>query len=88
MKPITKTTDGLRDFLFDQLEGFNSNKLAAEKVKTNCEIIGVILETAKVELQYATFSRLADPKGGIKKVTPLQLSHLPKATRRISRVAR
>jgi hypothetical protein len=43
---------GLRDHLFETIEGLRANAISPEKAKSICEVAQVIINSAKVELEF------------------------------------
>lgn len=51
IKQVTRTTEGLRDILFDELDGFLDGKFDTEHAKTVTTITGSILNTVQKDLE-------------------------------------
>ncbi len=50
---MNKTTEGLRDILFEELDGFLSGKFDSEHVRTVTKATGAILATVAKDLEAA-----------------------------------
>lgn len=61
---VVRSTAGLRDTLFDALDGLNSGKRSAADVVAACRISSAIVDTVQLEIEFARHMA----KGG--KVTP------------------
>ena len=51
MEVTTKTAEGLRDRLFDALDGIIDGSMSIEKVESVCFVSEQIIKTAKIELE-------------------------------------
>ena len=51
-KPATRTTQGLRDILFDEIERMRSDKGDPQRAMAVANLSKQILNTAKVELEF------------------------------------
>jgi len=55
----TKTTDGLRDRLFDTLDAFLDKKLDVKHIEAICYTSEQIIKTGQIELEFRREERLA-----------------------------
>ena len=49
---VTRSTAGLRDTLFDALDGLNAGKRSAADVVAACRVAGAIVETVQLEIDF------------------------------------
>ena len=58
-----RTTKGLRDILFDEIEELNSDKANPQKSQAVATLAKQILNTARIELEFAREMRAQDEAG-------------------------
>lgn len=60
-KPVTRTSAGLRDALFDELDGLRDGSVNATKANATAKIAGAIVDTVTMEM---TAYKLMNKSGG------------------------
>lgn len=50
LKPMVRTSAGLRDVLFDELEGLRDGTINATKANATAKIAGAIVDTVNMEM--------------------------------------
>lgn len=74
---IERTTQGLRDVLFETLEELRSDKITHQKANSICGIASQILNTAKMEMIHERFLKANGNEEEAKKLVPLLLGRQP-----------
>lgn len=54
---VERTPSGLRDALFDLMDGVRSGEVSARKAKIQCDIAARIIDTGRLELQTVEAAR-------------------------------
>lgn len=77
--PIERTTAGLRDFLFHELDAFVRGSTTPERIRSVTQVANAIVDSARLELEFA---RLVKTRGkGLR-------SGMPRPVRLVKRQAK
>jgi hypothetical protein len=75
--PLSRNTAGLRAAMFDELEAFLAGKISADRIKTAATIANTIVDTARLELEFAKFAKTrngANGKSKVMRIPPVRLA--------------
>lgn len=61
-KNVVRTSKGLQDALFDEIDDLHSGKTTPQAARTIASLAGGIIQTAKLEMDHARF--IAEPRSG------------------------
>jgi len=76
-KPAAKqerTTKGIRDLLFDEIDLLRSGEITPQRAKVTAALIGQIVATSKLDMEYARFLKSTESEVLEQSVKPLKLS--------------
>ena len=51
-KPAIRTSEGLRDALFDALDGLNSGRTTAQEAQAICKVCAQIINSVNTEIEF------------------------------------
>jgi hypothetical protein len=71
---IPRTTAGLRSMLFDELEAFLSGKTTPERARSVTTISNSIIDSARLELEFAKYVKTKGSTGKKMAVQPVRLA--------------
>lgn len=77
MDAIPRTSAGLRDLLFEQIEGVRSGTIATANAKAVAHLAGTIIKSVEVEMTFRQQQVELRKKGEPEALGTLQLSSLP-----------
>lgn len=73
-KPVTRTSAGLRDALFDAIDGIRAGRLDASKANATARLAAEIVNTARLEIEARKGDRCAATSSHtLPTIQPLQL---------------
>jgi len=72
--PIPRTTAGLRSMLFDELEAFLSGKTTPERARSVTTLSNSIIDSARLELEFAKYVKTKGTVGKKMAVQPVKLA--------------
>jgi hypothetical protein len=79
-QPIERTTAGLRDFLFHELDAFVRGSTTPERIRSVTQVANAIVDSARLELEFA---RLVKTRGkGVRTGMPRAVRLVKKQTSR------
>lgn len=72
-QPMQRTTAGLREFMFNELEAFIRGSTTPERLRAITNTSYAILDSARLELEFARYAKTKNAKGRQASVKPVRL---------------
>lgn len=72
-RSIERNTAGLRDFLFHELEAFVRGATTPERIRSVTQISNAIIDSARLELEFARHVKTKGMRGASPRVRPVRL---------------
>ena len=73
LKPVARTSAGLRDALFDELDGLRDGSVNATKANATAKIAGAIVDTVTMEMTAFKLLQKSSSNSPVTKVPTLAL---------------
>lgn len=76
MKPTIRTSVGLRETLFEELDSLRSGKVTPQRAMAVAKTADGIMNSVKLELAFARFTSLSDTESGLTHTRPVPVLNL------------